>query len=162
MGVQIEYSFIDLRVDEPSFSDVSGFLASHGFELYDLSTVRLGRDGFYEKTGPQTHGQVVGGHALFLREWKQSGFDGTSTLNELGLARCLKLAIIMELYGLPDCASELLKGLAEAGLLELECAEELALRLKRKYRSETSIKRNAIRRARKTLGEIASLVRTFL
>jgi FkbM family methyltransferase len=135
-GIQLEFSFSELRKDEPLFPEVALFLKDCGFHLFDISAVRLGRGSFFDNPLPKQHGQVVGGHALFFKDVCSKSDDELAISNSMDDAKLLKLACCMELYGLPDCASEVLILAGNKGIIEAEEAQRLVEQIKTKYRKE--------------------------
>jgi FkbM family methyltransferase len=123
LGVSTEVSFMPLHQRQPVFSDIDAFMRANGFRLYDLTLVRLGRKALPPikpgaAGGAVEHGQVVVGQALFLRDGV-SELEGAARLaagwND---TRVLKLACLMELFCLPDCAVELIDTAVKKGFLK--------------------------------------------
>lgn len=135
--------FTEVRFHEgfrtPLFSEVDAFLRSCGFSLFDLGYYHESRrtlpyplladkrhdtDSSVRIFGATTHGQVVYGDALYLR-------DLVATDADAEVEKVLKLSCIMELFAKNDCAAELIShyrskidGLtSHAELLELLAAE---------------------------------------
>jgi FkbM family methyltransferase len=99
-----------------TFFDIHDLLDRAGFELYDISTYRFARSVLpqpfayhYVNTqgeyfaGPTIRGQKVNGDAVYFRDLAlATGTDRPRTM------QVLKAACLLELYGLNDCAAELL------------------------------------------------------
>jgi FkbM family methyltransferase len=122
IGLSIEVWFQQMHIDQPVFSEVDLFLRQHGFTLFDLSTNRIGREALPVPTispvpGPVDTGQISTGQALYLRDAAPE--IGLSVSGGIGWndVRVLKLASIMELFCLQDCAVELLQVSRKNGLL---------------------------------------------
>lgn len=123
LGLSIEVGFLPLRKDQPVFSDVDSFLRPLGFRLFDLAIYRHARKALPPLTSSPIlrsaeQGQVVWGQALYLR-------DGVSEIESSNLLqdswddmKVLKLASIMELFCLPDCAVELIQVAQSKGFLQ--------------------------------------------
>ncbi len=106
LGVLTEIRFHREINGSPRFSDVDGWLNRRGFDIYDLDFSRQSRKvlpypgfGCFERFGFHTYttsGQIQDGNALYFR-------DGRA-MPEI---KRLKLACLLELYTLADCAAEL-------------------------------------------------------
>jgi hypothetical protein len=99
LGVQVEVEFVPIYVDQPLFADVDRFLRGRGFELFDLSRYHVRRAAL-EATTP-TRGQLLWGHALYLRQNRQ-----------LDPSMIARLAVIAGVLDVPDLAGALLTRLA--------------------------------------------------
>jgi FkbM family methyltransferase len=114
LGVQVEVEFVPIYVDQPLFADVDTFLRGRGFQLFDLSRYHA-RRATLEATTP-TRGQLLWGHALYLRE------DGG-----LDRSMAVRLAVLAGLLDVTDLAGALLTRLAaSAGSREERRAAERA------------------------------------
>ncbi|MDH3288402.1 MAG: FkbM family methyltransferase [Betaproteobacteria bacterium] len=94
------------------FANIDRFLRDLGFSLFDLEIYRYTRaalPGHFVYTIPaQTvEGQVLWGDALYFRDIAAPGYSNRWAL-DLSPAKLLKLACLFEIYGLPDCAADLL------------------------------------------------------
>lgn len=124
IGLTLEVAFVQLHQGQPLFADIDRFLRPHGFEFFDLSLVRLNRGKLSKSLGQAKMGQVVGGHALYFRDGFAEIRSGKSK-KQWDEIRVFKLASIMELYGLIDCASELIRGAAIKGLIKSYDSNEI-------------------------------------
>lgn len=115
LGVALEISFQQTLIGQPVFSDIDEFLRSTGFKLFDLGQIRLARKTVSVKPGPSETGQIIAGHALYLRDGVEELIKST---NRWGLKKIMKLASIMEIYGLVDCAIELIISAKKRSILE--------------------------------------------
>jgi FkbM family methyltransferase len=115
LGLSLEVLFHDALRSQPTFSQIDLFLSSLGFKLFDLDLYRYARNTLALPTGTlgdTRMGQVLWAQALYLR-------DGVEDLQSTNLrstkqfawdeTRILKLASLMEVFSLPDCAIELLQ-----------------------------------------------------
>jgi hypothetical protein len=94
------------------FSNIDRLMREHGFSLFDFEIYRYSRavlpGHFVYKIPAQTHeGQVVWGDALYLRDITAPGYE--DRWGSLDKYKLLKLACIEEIFGLPDCAAEVLQ-----------------------------------------------------
>jgi len=122
-GVSAEAVFYPWREGMPTFADIDSFLRALGFMLYDLPVFRWEKKTLspymYEDEGvfgPTDRGQVIWTQAVYLK-------DSVAELTQNKTAlwppiRILKMASVMELYNLEDCAIELLQKAVELNLLE--------------------------------------------
>ncbi len=112
LGVSVEVAFDKLYEDAPTFGEVSSYLKAFGLYLYDLVPSRMARNIFTNQyPGAINTGQVIWGQALFLRDGVGEIEEDTPLRIEgvWSEARVLKSASLMELFGLPDCAAELIR-----------------------------------------------------
>ncbi|MEN9230301.1 MAG: FkbM family methyltransferase [Thermostichus sp. DG02_5_bins_236] len=118
LGLSLEVLFHRCIRHQPSFSEVDHFLTEQGFRLFDLALYRHARRALPlppPKEGNTLLGQVLWAQALYLRDGVEEMKTQGSLLNRLDL---LKLASLMEVFYLPDCACELLLAGIERGILK--------------------------------------------
>jgi len=110
LGIVSEVRFTGRMQNCPTFSDLDRLCTSEGLELYDLDLYRYARralpypylydfrdnDDGRPVPGPTTQGQVLTGDAVYFR-------DGLTT------SKPLKLACLFEIFGLADCAAEVVQ-----------------------------------------------------
>ena len=119
LGVSIEVEFFPVHKDQPVFSDVDSFMRQMGFCLFDLATCRLARKSLKPSYGISVdYGQILVGDALYLRDGVNEIDSSSSLEGGWDNIKVLKLASIMELFGLPDCAIELIQVGHRKGLLQ--------------------------------------------
>ncbi len=99
LGLRIEVEFFPIYKDQPLFADVDTYARSHGFELFDLSRHRYRRAG--APKGFPTIGQVVYGHAIYLKNYRL--FQGDDAW-----LRILKLIMIADFFGFKDYVYEMI------------------------------------------------------
>jgi len=130
VGLSIEVEFCPFHKGQPLFSDVDSFLRPLGFRLFDMALYRHARKVLPQResaplSGPDKQGQVLWGQALYLRdgvseiESQISFYDGWADM------KILKLASIMELFCLPDCAIELIQVAQRKSFLQSRDVEHL-------------------------------------
>ena len=92
LGIQAEVEFTPMYVGQPLFADIDAFLRARGFQLFDLSRYHVRRS-----SATPTRGQLLWGHALYLRDHR-------------GLAPELaaRLAVIALVLDLPDLAADII------------------------------------------------------
>jgi len=118
LGLTTEFAFNPFYENETTFTDIDLFLKPLGFSLFNLPTFRYARNELSpyqgEKLPHHTEtGQICWGEALYLRDAADDIRNGKGRLwNPL---RILKLASIMEVFSLEDCAAELISVAAEKG-----------------------------------------------
>ena len=123
MGLSIEIWFQPWHTGQPVFSDVDSFLRPLGFRLFDLAVYRMSREVLPEATpslipGPTKSGQVISGEALYLRDGADEIANESILEDGWDDTKLLKLASIMELFCLPDCAIELVQVAQRLGFLQ--------------------------------------------
>jgi FkbM family methyltransferase len=130
LGLELEVHFQKRPQESACFAEIDARLRERGFELYDLDVYRYDRralpmpmlydyrDGGRPIPGPAVEGQVLTGDALYFRP--------PATLPE-GALTVLKLAALLDVYTLRDCAAAAVLAHADtlpastpaAGLLDL-------------------------------------------
>ena len=94
------------------FSNIDRLLREKGFSLFDIEVYRYTRaclpgQFVYKIPAQTTSGQVLWGDALYIRDAAAPGYEDYWRC-KFSVAKLLKLACLFEIYGLPDCAAELL------------------------------------------------------
>lgn len=129
LGLSLEVLFHASMRHQPTFSEIDQFLQGMGFQLFDLDIYRHARRTLSRPMGTFGNtdiGQVMWGQALYLRDGvaqiKQSNLSDRFEWNQ---TRIFKLASIMEIFTLPDCALELIQ--SSTTLLDLDHQTLMAL-----------------------------------
>jgi hypothetical protein len=123
LGIVVEAQFQGWPHDYANtFANIDRYLRARGFALYDFDRHRYTRaalPGLFEYDIPaQTlTGQALWGDALYFRDFADSHYE-TTWHYRVTRERLLKLVALFDLFGLPDCAAELL--LARPNLTEVE------------------------------------------
>ncbi|NYZ18040.1 FkbM family methyltransferase [Azospirillum sp. RWY-5-1] len=117
LGLEVEVSFMPIR-QCPLFYEIYNHLALRGYLLYDLDAFHYSRGALPTPVawdhrnhegkrilGPTIAGQLGHGDALFFRDLIDERFAPSS---DADWRRVLKAACLFDLYGLTDCAVELL------------------------------------------------------
>jgi hypothetical protein len=113
LGVAIECQFHGLVHDADNiFSNIDRLLRRLGFSLFDIEVYRYSRAAlpkpFVYRIPAQTfQGQALAADALYLRDASESEYETRWALS-LTERKILKLACLFEIFGLEDCAAELL------------------------------------------------------
>ena len=113
LGVGIEVNFFGS--DDPdvnTFHNVDRFLKAVGFELFDLSVrhysaAALPAPYIYSVAGHGAWGRILQGDALYLRD--AASPEHKRWAESIGPYKLAKLAAIFAIFGLPDCAAEVLQ-----------------------------------------------------
>jgi FkbM family methyltransferase len=113
LGVAIECQFHGLVHDDANtFSNIDRLLRRLGFSLFDLEVYRysravLPRPFVYRIPAQTVAGQVLWADALYLRDAGQPDYEATwkTPLTE---RKILKLVALSEIFGVEDCAAELM------------------------------------------------------
>lgn len=112
LGLGIEVNFFGSDApDRNTFHNIDRFMRAAGFELFDLSVRRYSARALpapytYVTPAQGAWGRILQGDALYIRDAaapEQAGFARTLAPHKLG-----KLAAIFAVFGLPDCAAEVL------------------------------------------------------
>ncbi|WP_198288378.1 FkbM family methyltransferase [Chamaesiphon minutus] len=113
LGLSLEVLFHSSMRQQPTFSDIDRFLQAMGFQLFDLEIYRHARRALprpMSKFGNTDIGQVLWGQALYLRDGvAEIDRSNSSDCQPWHQTRILKLASLMEIFTLPDCALELIR-----------------------------------------------------
>ncbi len=113
LGIQVEAQFHGAVHDYANtFANIDRFLRQRGFSLFDLEPYRYSRAAlpapFAIGVPAQTvSGQVLWGEALYFRDLTHPLYKAMFEV-ERTRDRVLKLCALFSLYGLDDCAAELL------------------------------------------------------
>jgi FkbM family methyltransferase len=113
LGLSIEAQFHGAVHDQANtFANIDRFMRGHGFSLFDLEVYRYSRSTLpapfvYDIPAQTTTGQVLWGEALYLRDLANPDYERMWEY-EITRERVFKLACVFELFGMPDCAAELL------------------------------------------------------
>jgi FkbM family methyltransferase len=134
LGVGIESQFHGpVHGESNTFRNIDRLLTGNGFSLFDLEVYRYSRSSlprpFVYRIPAQTHGgQVLWGEALYLRDAGKRGYENEWHIR-LAPEKILKLLCLFEIFGLEDCAAELLlqyRQTLDAMLPVNECLDLLA------------------------------------
>lgn len=96
LGIQAEVEFAPMYVGQPLFADIDAFLRSRAFQLFDLSRYHVRRS-----STTSTRGQLLWGHALYLR-------DHRTLAPELAA----RLAVVAVVLDFADLAADIVVSLA--------------------------------------------------
>ena len=113
LGFSVEAQFHGASHDcANTFSNIDRFLRGHGFSLFDMEIYRYSRSvlpaPFVHDLPAQTvTGQVFWGEVVYFRDLGDPDYERKWPY-EMTRERVLKLACLYDLFGLPDCAAELL------------------------------------------------------
>ena len=113
LGFSIEGQFHGAFHDcANTFSNIDRFLRGRGFSLFDLEPYRYSRAvlpaPFVHDLPAQTvTGQVLWGEVVYFRDLADPDYE-RKWHYDVTAERVLKLACLYDLFGLPDCAAELL------------------------------------------------------
>lgn len=110
LGAAIEVRFLDCS-KQPVFSEVDAFMRQMGFKLFNIEVYRHTREVLPEVLdyiGSTTkRGQVIWADTIYLRDAVAE--IESANINNWDDISILKLTSLFEVYGLPDCAIELLQ-----------------------------------------------------
>lgn len=129
LGFSIEGQFHGASHDYANtFSNIDRFLRGCGFTLFDLESYRYSRAAlpapFAHDLAAQTvSGQVLWGEVIYFRDLADPDYERMWPY-EVTPERVLKLACLFDLFGMPDCAAELL--LERGGPKSQELLDSLA------------------------------------
>jgi FkbM family methyltransferase len=113
LGVVLETHFHGpLHYGADTFANADLFLRSHGYSLYDLGPYRQSRRDLPAKFVYPTPAQTISGQlqwadALYFRDFSNPHYEEMFGMKPTA-QEIMKLACLFELFGLPDCAAELL------------------------------------------------------
>lgn len=113
LGFSIEAQFHGASHDSANtFANIDRFMRGHGFTLFDLEAFHYSRAALpapfvYDIPAQTTAGQVLWGEAVYFRDLGDSEYERKWPF-EVTRERVLKLACLFALFGVSDCAAELL------------------------------------------------------
>jgi hypothetical protein len=111
LGVQIECQLHGTSHPYANtFANIDRFMREHGFALFDLNVWRYTRAAlpgqfYYDIPAQTVNGQVQWCDALYMLD----PITRPSLFAELDTSRFIKLLQLYDIFGLPDCAAELLE-----------------------------------------------------
>lgn len=126
LGLQVETQLHGIAHDYANtWSNIDRYLREMGFALFDFDVYRCSRaafpDGFrWDDIGVTYHGQVSWAESLYLLDpGNPATPDAAMSMTDMQL---MKMLCLFEVYGLPDCAAELLLAQRERfeGLLDVQ------------------------------------------
>ena len=93
------------------FANIDRLMRELGFSLFDIEVYRYSRAALpghfvYDMPAQTREGQAVWGDALYLRDVTADGFE--DRWMALPSVKLLKLVCLHEIFGMPDCAAEIL------------------------------------------------------
>ena len=112
LGLEIESQFHGVSHPHANlFANIDRLLRERGFSLFDLEVYRYTRavlpGHFVYDIPAQTHeGQVIWADAVYLRDIAAPGYEERWPAR-FSAKQTLKLVCLFEIFGLPDCAAEL-------------------------------------------------------
>src|SRR5262245_4871028 len=113
LGILIEVQFHgDVSAEANLFCNIDRLLRARGFSLFDIEVYRYSRAVLpkrfvYDIPAQTIEGQVIFGDALYLRDAGDPNYEAMWDIS-LPAGKILKLAALSEIYGLEDCAAEVL------------------------------------------------------
>lgn len=113
LGMSIEAQFHGaVHEYANTFANIDRFMRGHGFSLFDLEVYRYSRAALpapfvYDIPAQTTTGQVLWGEAIYFRDLASLDYERMWAY-DVTRERILKLVALFELFGMPDCAAELL------------------------------------------------------
>jgi len=113
LGFSIEVWFHGSSHDHANtFANIDRFLRARGFSLFDLESYRYSRSELpapfvYDLPAQTVSGQVMWGEAVYFRDLAMPEYEQMWQY-AVTTERVVKLACLYDLFGLPDCAAELL------------------------------------------------------
>jgi len=113
LGLAVECQFHGLVHDESNtFRNIDRLVTALGFSLFDLEVYRYSRATLpkpfvYRLPAQTSGGQVLWGDALYLRDAGNIDYERDWSM-ALAREKILKLACLFEVFGMEDCAAELL------------------------------------------------------
>lgn len=111
LGFLLEVNFFGAASEtDNTFHNTDRFMRSHGFELFDLTVRRYSKKALPAPfilpwPGETKWGAPLQGDALYIRD---VGASEQRLPFPMSTSKLLKLVAIYEIFGLPDCAAELL------------------------------------------------------
>jgi hypothetical protein len=113
LGLAVEVQFQGPNSEETGlFANIDSFLRRKGFSLFDLEAHRYSRAALpapfvYDIPAQTVTGQVSWGDAIYFRDLGDPEYESSWGYSPTA-EDVLKLACFFELFGLPDCAAELI------------------------------------------------------
>lgn len=114
LGFAIEAQFHGASGEHANtFANIDRFMRTHGFSLFDIDVYRYSRAALpatfvYDIPAQTLTGQVLWGEAIYFRDLGNPDYERMWPEYLITKERVIKLACLFELFGVPDCAAELL------------------------------------------------------
>lgn len=132
LGIAVESPFHGLAHDESNtFRNIDRLLTGLGFSLFDLEAYRYSRGALPQQFVYRLEAQTIGGQAvwcdaLYLRDAGSHSYERDWSMT-FPPHKLLKLACVFEIFGLGDCAAELLCKYRTilAGLLDIDATLDI-------------------------------------
>jgi FkbM family methyltransferase len=130
LGAEVEVQFHGPEHEYSNvFHNIDYFMRVRGFSLFELNVFRYSRGVLparflYETPAVTESGQVIYGDALYLRDLDDPNHQALHGFTA-GSDKLLKLCCLFEIFGLPDCAAELLLKIEGQGILDRELCRSL-------------------------------------
>ena len=112
LGLEVEVNFFGTACEtDNTFHNIDRLMRAHGYELFDLTVKRYSRRAMpapfvYDLVAEAKWGAPVQGDAFYARDLV--GQASRSPSFSMSNGKLLKMAAVHELFGLPDCAAEIL------------------------------------------------------
>jgi hypothetical protein len=113
LGFSIEAQFHGASHEYANtFANIDRFMRARGFSLFDLDAYHYSRAALpapfvYDIPAQTLSGQVMWGEAVYFRDLALADYERMWPY-EITRERVIKLACLYDVFGLPDCAAELL------------------------------------------------------
>jgi len=123
LAIRAEVLFVEAHKNRPLFSEIEMFLRKKGFMLYGLYPMQRLRNALPGRLYPEqetVEGQIVCGETIFFRDAVAEIQGWRPTKMVWDKVNVIKLASMLEVYHLKDCAVELLQVAKYKGILEKE------------------------------------------
>lgn len=124
IGISCEILFMPWLGEGRGLSEIEQLLRPLGFKLYDLNIYRYAKKAFPgigsvspSRSGVASYGQIGLGQAIFFRDPVDEIEHKKGLASEWDQVHILKAVSLFEVFGLPDCAIELLNVAEKHGLL---------------------------------------------
>lgn len=114
IGLMVEVSFVESYKGRPFFSDIDAFLRQHRFSFFDLighHYMGRARSPITARHAPGLYplwGQLIEGHGIYFKDPIELEARGMP-VDQLSVAKLLKLAAFAEMFGQNEYAFELLE-----------------------------------------------------
>lgn len=115
LGISCEIHFQPWCIGAYGFSELEQLIRPFGFKLYDINLYRFANKAFPSLDsvapggcGVASYGQIIFGQAIFFRDPVAEIENKKLLLADWDAIRILKAVSLFEVFGLPDCAIELL------------------------------------------------------
>lgn len=114
LGLSVEVLFRPVRIGQPSWRTVDAYLSASSFDIFHVKSYRHFRRTLSLCPFPENRGQAVWADVLYFRDLA----DVSQSPERWSPTRIAKFTSLLDLFGFPDCAIEVVERAYRADIVE--------------------------------------------